>query len=195
MVVMWFSPSPRGSSVWIISWKMVFLMVLLCKEAELPPRWRDGFNWGKRRLRSRQPLTTRHELVTVHTWMEAFSLGWQQGGQLDVKQYVGTRTLCVWGTMCFYLQLIGWLFFLLFFFLPLTDSCPLDQEGHYLHCPHLPVCSNVFQWWSGIGRDIPKLFHFGRAYLSQSTAYYEPISRHCCFTQCTLWGLWCYISG
>lgn len=33
--------------MWIISWKMVFLMVLLCKEAELPPRWRDGFSWGR----------------------------------------------------------------------------------------------------------------------------------------------------
>lgn len=55
-----YSPSPRGSNVWIISWKMVFLMVLLCKEAELPPRWRDGFNWAKRWLKSGQLLTRTH---------------------------------------------------------------------------------------------------------------------------------------
>lgn len=57
IVALGYSPSPRGSNVWIISWKMVFLMVLLCKEAELPPRWRDGFTWGKTWLRSRLPLT------------------------------------------------------------------------------------------------------------------------------------------
>lgn len=35
-------PSPRGSSVWIISWKMVFLREVLCREAELPPLCRTG---------------------------------------------------------------------------------------------------------------------------------------------------------
>ncbi len=40
-------PSPRGSSVWIISWKMVFLMVLLCREAELPPRCSVGFSYTR----------------------------------------------------------------------------------------------------------------------------------------------------
>lgn len=38
-------PSPKGSSVWIMSWKMVFLMVLLCKDAELPPRCSMGLGW------------------------------------------------------------------------------------------------------------------------------------------------------
>lgn len=40
-------PSPRGSSVWIISWKMVFLMVLLCREAELPPRCNVGLSYRR----------------------------------------------------------------------------------------------------------------------------------------------------
>lgn len=77
--------------------------------------------------------------------MEAFSLGWQQGGQLDIKHVNIVSGVQGRVFVCFYLQLIGWLLDFLFFFLPLTDSCPLDQEGHYLHCPHLPVCSNVFQ--------------------------------------------------
>lgn len=35
-------PSASGSSVWIISWKMLFLIRLLWRDAELPPRWRRG---------------------------------------------------------------------------------------------------------------------------------------------------------
>lgn len=36
---------------------MVFLMVLLCKEAELAPRFRTGFTWGESWPRSGQLLT------------------------------------------------------------------------------------------------------------------------------------------
>lgn len=35
-------PSLKGSNVWIISWKMLFRIKLLCSEAELPPLWRRG---------------------------------------------------------------------------------------------------------------------------------------------------------
>lgn len=38
----WFLPSPSGSSVWSISWKMVFLSEVLWRDAELPPLCRAG---------------------------------------------------------------------------------------------------------------------------------------------------------
>lgn len=41
----WCLPSASGSRVWIMSWKMLFLMRLLWREAELPPRWRRGLAW------------------------------------------------------------------------------------------------------------------------------------------------------
>lgn len=38
----WLLPSPSGSRVWIISWKMVFLSEVLWRDAELPPLCRAG---------------------------------------------------------------------------------------------------------------------------------------------------------
>lgn len=46
-------PSLSGSNVWIISWKMLFLIRLLCREAELPPLWRRGLACGGRGERGR----------------------------------------------------------------------------------------------------------------------------------------------
>lgn len=43
----WCLPSASGSRVCIMSWKMLFLMRLLWREAELPPRCRRGFTWAK----------------------------------------------------------------------------------------------------------------------------------------------------
>lgn len=42
-------PSLRGSSVWIISWKMLFLMRVLWREAELPPLWRRGLAYKEKK--------------------------------------------------------------------------------------------------------------------------------------------------
>lgn len=42
-------PSLKGSSVWIISWKMLFLIRLLCREAELPPLWSRGLAYRRRK--------------------------------------------------------------------------------------------------------------------------------------------------
>lgn len=42
----WLLPSPSGSSVWIISWKMVFLREVLWRDAELPPLCRAGRTYG-----------------------------------------------------------------------------------------------------------------------------------------------------
>lgn len=72
VTVMWYSPSPRGSNVWIMSWKMVFLIVLLCKEAELPPRWRDGFNWGRNKSNSDTSLLDNCEGYHVKALTNAF---------------------------------------------------------------------------------------------------------------------------
>lgn len=44
----WHLPSASGSRVWIMSWKMLFLMRLLWREAELPPRWRRGLAWAEK---------------------------------------------------------------------------------------------------------------------------------------------------
>lgn len=41
-------PSLKGSNVWIISWKMLFLIKLLCREAELPPLWSRGLACERR---------------------------------------------------------------------------------------------------------------------------------------------------
>jgi hypothetical protein len=41
-----------------MSWKMLFLMVLLCREAELPPRWREGLSWPERRT---ETVVTRYQ--------------------------------------------------------------------------------------------------------------------------------------
>lgn len=42
---------------------MVFLMVLLCREAELPPRWRPGFGCGNNRIQ----FTNIHMIHTVRS--------------------------------------------------------------------------------------------------------------------------------
>lgn len=44
----WCLPSASGSRVCIMSWKMLFLMRLLWREAELPPRWRRGLAWTEK---------------------------------------------------------------------------------------------------------------------------------------------------
>lgn len=41
-------PSLKGSNVWIISWKMLFLIKLLCREAELPPLCSRGLACERR---------------------------------------------------------------------------------------------------------------------------------------------------
>lgn len=128
VVAMLYSPSPRGSNVWIISWKMVFLMVLLCKEAELPPRWRDGFSWAKRWLKSWRLLTVTPKLP----------LCWhQQGCRVNTPPVTGIMLLVL---LCVSF-LADWF---IWGFIPLTESCPVEQEVCCLRCSQFPVGSHVF---------------------------------------------------